>query len=158
MRVLGVDPGLGVTGFSILEQKRSKTFLLAYGTIRPKSKDVLSKRLNYLFEELMKVIEQLSPEVLAIEDSFYSKNVKSAMTLGQARAALILSASQCDLPIYEYAPKKVKMSVSGNGMASKEQISYMVSQILKLEKTPKPYDITDSIAVAICFLNQQRFL
>ena len=123
MRVLGVDPGLGITGFSIMDTKRNQTHLSAYGTIKPKPKDSLPKRLNYLFEEMNKILDQFSPDVMAIEDAFYSKNVKSAMTLGQARGSLILAAAQADIPVHEFAPRKVKMSVCGNGAASKEQVS-----------------------------------
>ena len=157
MRVLGVDPGLGITGFSIIDQVRGKLHLSAYGTIKSPPKDPLPKRLNYIFEELTKILDQFSPNILAIEDAFYSKNVKSAMTLGQARGAIILSAAQADLSVYEFAPRKVKMSVCGNGAASKEQVSYMVTQILKLKETPKPMDVSDAMAVGICYLNQARF-
>ena len=98
MRILGVDPGISITGFSIIDSKKNRTALLAYGTIRPKSKDSLPKRLNYLFEEVNKILDQFSPDVLAIEDAFYSNNVKSAMILGQARGSIILAASQNDIP------------------------------------------------------------
>ncbi|MBT3179735.1 MAG: crossover junction endodeoxyribonuclease RuvC [Candidatus Marinimicrobia bacterium] len=158
MRILGVDPGLGITGFSILDTKRNQTHLSAYGTIKPKAKDSLPKRLNYLFEEMNKILDQFLPDVMAIEDAFYSKNVKSAMTLGQARGSLIIAAAQADIPIYEFAPRKVKMSVCGNGAASKEQVSYMVTQILKLKEPPKPLDISDAMAVGLCYINQAKFL
>ena len=158
MRILGVDPGISITGFSIINSTKSRTALLAYGTIRPKQKDSLSKRLNYLFEEVNKILDQFSPDVLAIEDAFYSNNVKSAMILGQARGSIILAASQNDIPIYEFAPRKVKMSLCGNGAASKEQVSYMVTKILKLEKAPKPLDVSDAMAVSLCYINQSRIL
>lgn len=158
MRVLGVDPGLGITGFSIMDTKRNQTHLSAYGTIKPKPKDSLPKRLNYLFEEMNKILDQFSPDVMAIEDAFYSKNVKSAMTLGQARGSLILAAAQADISVHEFAPRKVKMSVCGNGAASKEQVSYMVTQILKLKETPKPLDVSDAMAVGLCYINQAKFI
>jgi len=158
MRVLGVDPGLGITGFSIMDTKRNQTHLSAYGTIKPKPKDSLPKRLNYLFEEMNKILDQFSPDVMAIEDAFYSKNVKSAMTLGQARGSLILAAAQADIPVHEFAPRKVKMSVCGNGAASKEQVSYMVTQILKLKEPPKPMDVSDAMAVGLCYINQAKFI
>ena len=158
MRILGVDPGISITGFSIIDSKKNRTSLLAYGTIRPKSKDSLPKRLNYLFEEVNKILDQFSPDVLAIEDAFYSNNVKSAMILGQARGCIILAASQADILIYEFAPRKVKMSVCGNGAASKEQVSYMVTKILKLEKAPTPLDVSDAMAVGLCYINQSRIL
>ena len=158
MRVLGVDPGLGITGFSIMDTKRNQTHLSAYGTIKPKPKESLPKRLNYLFEEMNKILDQFSPDVMAIEDAFYSKNVKSAMTLGQARGSLILAAAQADIPVHEFAPRKVKMSVCGNGAASKEQVSYMVTQILKLKEPPKPLDVSDAMAVGLCYINQAKFV
>jgi len=158
MRVLGVDPGLGITGFSIMDTKRNQTHLSAYGTIKPKPKDSLPKRLNYLFEEMNKILDQFSPDVMAIEDAFYSKNVKSAMTLGQARGSLILAAAQAGIPVHEFAPRKVKMSVCGNGAASKEQVSYMVTQILKLKEPPKPLDVSDAMAVGLCYINQAKFV
>ena len=158
MRVLGVDPGLGITGFSIMDTKRNQTHLSAYGTIKPKPKDSLPKRLNYLFEEMNKILDQFSPDVMAIEDAFYSKNVKSAMTLGQSRGSLILAAAQADIPVHEFAPRKVKMSVCGNGAASKEQVSYMVTQILKLKEPPKPLDVSDAMAVGLCYINQAKFI
>ena len=158
MRVLGVDPGLGITGFSIMDTKRNQTHLSAYGTIKPKPKDSLPKRLNYLFEEMNKILDQFSPDVMAIEDAFYSKNVKSAMTLGQARGSLILAAAQADISVHEFAPRKVKMSVCGNGAASKAQVSYMVTQILKLKEPPKPLDVSDAMAVGLCYINQAKFV
>jgi crossover junction endodeoxyribonuclease RuvC len=158
MRILGIDPGLGITGFSILDTKRNQTHLSAYGTIKPKTKDSLPKRLNYLFEEMNKILDQFSPDVMALEDAFYSKNVKSAMTLGQARGSLILAAAQADIPVHEFAPRKVKMSVCGNGAASKEQVSYMVTQILKLKEPPKPLDVSDAMAVGLCYINQAKFV
>ena len=154
MRVLSVDPGLGITGFSILDQKKTKTQLSAYGTIRPPKNDTMEKRLNHLFEEITKVFDQFSPGVLAIEDAFYSKNVKSAMKLGQARGTIILAAARASIAVHEFAPRKVKQSVCGNGAASKEQVQFMVMQILKLKEPPKPLDVSDAMAVGICYLNQ----
>ena len=141
-----------------MDTKRNQTHLSAYGTIKPKPKDSLPKRLNYLFEEMNKILDQFSPDVMAIEDAFYSKNVKSAMTLGQARGSLILAAAQADISVHEFAPRKVKMSVCGNGAASKEQVSYMVTQSLKLKEPPKPLDVSDAMAVGLCFINQAKFV
>ena len=156
MRVFSIDPGIGITGFSIIDTNRGKSSLSAYGTIKPRPKDSLPKRLNYLFEEVNKLLDQFSPDVLAVEDTFYSKNVKSAMILGQARGSIIIAAAQADIPIYEFAPRKVKMSVCGNGAASKEQVSYMVTKILKLKEPPRPLDVSDAMAVGLCYINQSR--
>ena len=157
MRVLSIDPGIGITGFSIIDSNMQKSSLSAYGTIKPKPKDSLPKRLNYLFEEVNKILDQFSPDVLAVEDTFYSKNVKSAMILGQARGSIILAAAQADIPIHEFAPRKVKLSVCGNGAASKEQVSYMVTKILGLKEPPKPLDVSDAMAVGLCYINQSKF-
>ena len=156
MRVLGIDPGIRTTGFGIIDSKRNKLSLIACGTINPKVTDNLSLRLNHLFEEVDSIINKFSPDVFSIEDMFYSKNVKTAMILGQARGAMIIAAVQADINIYEFAPRKVKMSVCGNGGASKEQVQYMVMKILNLKEIPGTMDVSDAIAVGICCLNQVR--
>ena len=158
MRVLGIDPGIGITGFSIIDHSRLETSLIAYGAIRPPKKQGLEKRLFYLFNEMNKLNDKFEPDVLAIEDSFYSKNVKSAMILGQARGTILLSAARASIKVAEFAPRKVKLSVCGKGSASKEQVQFMVSQILKLKDPPKPMDISDAMAVGLCLINQNRFL
>lgn len=156
MRVLGIDPGIRTTGFGVLDSKTNKFSLVACGTINPKPSDSIPVRLNYLFEEVDEIINKFSPDVFSIEDMFYSKNVKTSMILGQARGAMIIAAAQAGLLIYEYAPKKVKMSVCGNGGASKQQVKYMVMKILNLKDIPGTMDISDAIAVGICCLNQVR--
>ena len=154
MRVLSIDPGIRTTGFGIIDSKSSSLSLVAGGTIKPKVSDKLPLRLNHLFEEAELIINKFSPDIFSIEDMFYSKNVKTAMILGQARGAMILAAAQANIDIYEYAPRKVKMSVCGNGGASKEQVQYMVMKILNLKEIPGTTDVSDAIAVGICCLNQ----
>ena len=158
MRVIGIDPGIGITGFSIIDHSRLETSLIAYGAIRPPKKQGLEKRLFYLFNEMNQLNDKFDPDILAIEDSFYSKNVKSAMILGQARGTILLSAARASIKVAEFAPRKVKLSVCGKGSASKEQVQFMVSQILKLKDPPKPMDISDAMAVGLCLINQNRFL
>ena len=158
MRVIGIDPGIGITGFSIIDHSRVETSLIAYGAIRPPKKQGLEKRLFYLFNEMNQLNDKFDPDILAIEDSFYSKNVKSAMILGQARGTILLSAARASIKVAEFAPRKVKQSVCGNGSATKEQVQFMVSQILKLKDPPNPIDISDAMAVGLCFINQNRFL
>ena len=158
MRVIGIDPGIGITGFSIIDHSRLETSLIAYGAIRPPKKQGLEKRLFYLFNEMNQLNDKFDPDILAIEDSFYSKNVKSAMILGQARGTILLSAARAVIKVAEFAPRKVKQSVCGNGSATKEQVQFMVSQILKLKNPPNPIDISDAMAVGLCFINQNRFL
>ena len=156
MRVLSIDPGIRTTGFGILDSKLNKLSLIACGTINPRVGDSLPLRLNYLFEEVDSIINKFSPDIFSIEDMFYSKNVKTSMILGQARGAMIIAAAQANVKIYEYAPKKVKMSLCGNGSASKEQVQYMVMKILNLKEIPGSLDVSDAVAVGICCLNQVR--
>lgn len=158
MRVIGIDPGIGITGFSIIDHSRLETSLIAYGAIRPPKKQGLEKRLFYLFNEMNQLNDKFDPDILAVEDSFYSKNVKSAMILGQARGTILLSAARASIKVAEFAPRKVKQSVCGNGSATKEQVQFMVGQILKLKDPPNPIDISDAMAVGLCFINQNRFL
>ena len=158
MRVIGIDPGIGITGFSIIDHSRLETSLIAYGAIRPPKKQGLEKRLFYLFNEMNQLNDKFDPDILAIEDSFYSKNVKSAMILGQARGTILLSAARASIKVAEFAPRKVKQSVCGNGSATKEQVQFMVGQILKLKDPPNPIDISDAMAVGLCLINQNRFL
>ena len=112
----------------------------------------------HLHDEVSSIIIKFSPTIMAMEDSFYSKNVKSAVTLGQARSVIMLSAAKSDIDIYEFAPRKIKQSICGNGSATKEQVQYMVSQILNLKELPKPIDITDAMAVGLCFINNYQII
>ena len=154
MRVLGIDPGIRTTGFGIIDSSSNRLSLAACGTINPKASDSTPLRLNHLFEEVNSIINKFSPDIFSIEDMFYSKNVKTAMILGQARGAMIIAAAQANINIFEFAPRKVKMSVCGNGGASKEQVQYMVMKILNLKDIPGTMDVSDAIAVGICCLNQ----
>jgi len=153
IRLISIDPGIVITGFSILDFQKTKIKLIAYGAIKPKKKDRIEKRLLHLHDEVFLIIKKFSPSIMAIEDSFYSKNVKSTVTLGQSRAVMMLAGAKLNLDIFQFAPRKVKQSLCGNGSASKEQVQFMVSNILKLESLPKPIDVTDAMAVGICFVN-----
>lgn len=157
-RVIGVDPGLVTTGFGILDQQRNQSRLVAYGTIKAPTKVALPDRLEYLNSHMVELLEKFEPHYMAIEDTFYSKNVKSATLLGQARGVLLLAAASKGIPCVEYAPRKVKQSVVGNGAADKRQVQYMVKTILKMEKDPMPLDASDALAVALCHLNQNKYL
>ncbi len=152
--MIGIDPGLSVTGFGVLIQKQTIIRSVCYGTIRPPAKKALAYRLKYLHDEMISVIQQYKPNALAIEDTFYQKNVKSALALGQARGILLLAGANSDIPCSEYAPRKVKKSIVGNGAATKEQVQYMVQRILGLPDPPSPLDASDALAIGICHLNQ----
>jgi crossover junction endodeoxyribonuclease RuvC len=157
-RTIGVDPGLNNTGFGILDYKGSKIKVVAYGLISPPAKESIPNRLEYLNSHMNDLIDKFNPMSMAIEDSFYSQNVKSAILLGQARGVLLLSASSRGIPSMVYAPRKVKQSVTGSGSSSKKQVKYMVEKILKIDKNISSLDITDALAIGLCHINQNKYL
>ncbi|MEA1881082.1 MAG: crossover junction endodeoxyribonuclease RuvC [Candidatus Marinimicrobia bacterium] len=156
--MIGVDPGLSITGFGILDYKGSNVRVVAYGTIKPPVKESLPNRLEYLNSHMNELLEKFEPHIMAIEDTFFSRNVKSALMLGQARGVLLLSAASKGIPSMEYAPRKVKQSVVGNGAADKKQVQYMVQKILKMDEPPKPLDTSDALAIGLCHINQNKYL
>ena len=118
----------------------------------------IPNRLEYLNSHMNDLIDKFSPMSMAIEDSFYSQNVKSAILLGQARGVLLLSAASKGIPSMVYAPRKVKQSVTGSGSSSKRQVKYMVEKILKIDKNISSLDISDALAVGLCHINQNKYL
>ena len=158
MRVIGFDPGLSATGFGVIESDgKNNVYHIDNGVLRPPRRMSLPDRLNYLYKKGIELLKSYSPEVLAIEDTFYHKNIKSAMSLGQARGTLLLVGAHMGIPCIEYAPRKVKMSVVGNGAASKEQVNYMICKLLKLPEGNIPTDASDALAIALCYIHQNRF-
>jgi len=157
-RVVSVDPGLNNTGFGILDYKGSQIKVVAYGLVKPPVKESIPNRLEYLNSHMNDLIDKFNPQSMAIEDSFYSQNVKSAILLGQARGVLLLSAASKGIPSMVYAPKKVKQSVTGSGSATKKQVKYMVEKILNINKPITSLDITDALAIGLCHINQNKYL
>jgi len=157
-RVVSVDPGLNNTGFGILDYKGSQIKVVAYGLVTPPAKESIPNRLEYLNSHMNDLIDRFNPQSMAIEDSFYSQNVKSAILLGQARGVLLLSAASKGIPSMVYAPKKIKQSVTGSGSATKKQVKYMVEKILNINKSITSLDITDALAIGLCHINQNKYL
>ena len=153
-----MDPGLNNTGFGILDYKGSKIKVVAYGLITPPINESIPNRLEYLNSHMNNLIDKFNPMSMAIEDSFYSQNVKSAILLGQARGVLLLSAASRGISSMVYAPRKVKQSVTGSGSSSKTQVKYMVEKILKIDKDISSLDITDALAIGLCHINQNKYL
>ena len=152
MNILGIDPGLGTTGFGLISSVGNTMQLIEYGTIKTSTKDSLPIRLKIIFEGIDKIIYKYKPSVFSIEQIFYSNNVKSSLLLGHARGAAITAAALKDIVIYEYSAKKVKQSVTGNGNAHKDQVKFMVKNLLKLKEEPKSHDASDALAIAICYI------
>ena len=153
---MGVDPGLIQTGFGIINVMDNQAILIDYGIIKPALNDNLGKRLLTIFNDVCNIIMDFKPQVFAIEDIFYGKNVKSAMRLGQARGASMVAAASKQIPIYEYSARKVKQSLTGNGNAHKNQVQFMVKATLQMDHIPEPMDASDALAVALCHDHQFR--
>ena len=155
---MGIDPGLIQTGFGIITINNNKSNLIDYGIIKPSPNENLAKRLFTIFKDICNIIEDFNPQIFAIEDIFYGKNVKSVLRLGQARGASMVAAALKQIPIYEYSARKVKQSVTGNGNAHKSQVQFMVKATLQMDHIPEPMDASDALAVALCHNQQFRMV
>ena len=150
MIVLGVDPGIAITGFGVVEYINSRFKVLDYGCIRTAAGVPLPDRLNILYDGLGRIVDIYRPNEMAVEELFFNKNVRTALAVGQARGVTLLAARQRGVEIFEYTPLQVKQAVVGHGRADKVQVQYMVKVLLCLSETPSPDDVADALAVAIC--------
>lgn len=148
--IMGVDPGTTVMGYGILEIKNKNFSLIQYGVIHLAKYDNHAIKLNKIFERITQLIDEYHPDFMAIEAPFHGKNVQSMLKLGRAQGVAMAAAISREVPIGEYAPKKVKQSVTGNGNASKEQVAAMLCNLLKIKEAPKLLDATDALALALC--------
>jgi len=156
MRILGVDPGLVVLGYGIVESIRSGPHSLNYGHLRLSSKESFPVRLKKIYDEICQVIEEYRPDHVAIESLYYAENAKVAIKMGHARGVAILAAANHQIPTAEYSPREIKQSVVGNGAASKQQVQRMLQQLLSLKQLPHPLDASDALAVALCHLHRME--
>ncbi len=150
MRILGIDPGLAIMGYGIIEVEGNRMQMLEYGCVTTASTSETPQRLKVIYDELQDIIRQYSPDDMAIEELFFNKNVSTAILVGQARGVEILTAVNASIPVYEYTPLQVKQAVTGYGRADKQQIQENVKMLLNLNGIPKPDDAADALAVAIC--------
>lgn len=154
--ILAIDPGSRVTGYGLVRQQAGRIDYVASGCIRMKD-GAIADRLLTIFQGVSQLIAQFWPDEFAIEEVFLSRNADSALKLGQARGAAIVAAGSCGLPVSEYAARKVKQALVGNGNADKTQVKHMVKQILKLADDPQS-DAADALAIAICHVHTQQNL
>ncbi len=160
MRVFGIDCGTEVTGYGVVEvsdgARGSKLRPMCAGAVRLNKKDPTPRRLLQVYGELSDLLQLWQPEVVAIEDVFFSANAKSALKLGQVRGVAMLAAANYGVPVAEYAPLAIKNSVVGYGLAAKEQVQFMVTRLLNLDKVPQPADAADALAIAICHIHHAQ--
>ena len=162
MRVFGIDCGTEFTGYGVVEvdhdARMPKLLHLAAGTIRLSKKEKTPQRLAQVYAELVALLTLHEPEVVAIEEVFFSANAKSALKLGQVRGVAMLAAATCGLPVAEYAPLSIKSAVVGYGLAAKEQVQFMVTRLLELPQAPESPDAADALAIAICHIHTAQTL
>ena len=162
MRVCGIDCGTETTGYGIVEwddaARRPELTWLDAGGICPPKKTLLPQRLAFIYSALSTLLEKYRPDVVAIEEVFYSVNAKSALKLGQVRGVALLAAAMANVPLAEYAPLKIKSTVTGYGLAEKQQVQFMVARLLDLPVVPEPADAADALAIAICHIQHAQTL
>jgi crossover junction endodeoxyribonuclease RuvC len=154
MRVLGIDPGTITMGYGVIEAKDDEVTMVDCSALTAPQPSTIGERLNYLHQRLLEIISHYQPDVVAIEQPFMSKNVKSALAVGMAQAIAMLAAASKGIPIYEYTPAQVKQRVTNYGASSKEQVQEMVKLQLGLPEVPQPNDAADALAVALCHLRE----
>ncbi|RKD23917.1 crossover junction endodeoxyribonuclease RuvC [Ammoniphilus oxalaticus] len=149
MRIIGIDPGIAIVGFGIIEKQGSRLIPIQYGCLRTKAHTPEPLRLKQIYEALTSILEKYQPEVMAIEKIFFNRNVTTAFSVGQARGVMVLAAEQAAMPVYEYTPLQMKQAVVGYGQAEKRQVQEMVKLLLHLKEAPKPDDTADALGIAI---------
>ena len=156
MRILGIDPGIAIVGYGIIEYKNNKFKVIDYGAITTPSTMINTQRLERIYKGIDLLIKNYEIDEVGVEELFFNKNVKTAITVAQARGVILLSCAHNNKPIYEYTPLQVKQGVVGYGRAQKGQVQQMVTSMLKLKEVPKPDDVADALAVAICHAHANK--
>ena len=150
MRILGIDPGYGITGFGIVEAQRGRCQLLRCGAITTPPNTDFNWRLGEIYNDMTQLLQTAQPEAVAIEELFFGQNVTTGINVAQSRGVILLAIHQAGLPVFEYKPMQVKQAVVGYGNATKHQVMDMTKRILELPAVPKPDDAADAVAIALC--------
>ena len=156
MRILGIDPGFAITGYSIIDYQGNKFKLIDSGAVTTKAGESFPLRLTKIYDDLSMIIDEYKPDAISVEELFFNNNVKTAINEAQARGVVLVVGCQKQIPTYEYTPLQIKQAVAGYGRADKIQVQKMVKAILNVEKLPKLDDTTDSMAAAICHAHSAR--
>lgn len=157
MIALGIDPGSHMTGYGVVEKRGSLLVPIDNGCISARKQSTLAERLGQIHAGLMEMIEKFHPDVVAIEEVFFAKNVSSMVKLGESRGVALLAATQHKIPVYEYSPREVKQAITGYGQATKGQVQKMIVRLLKLPEIAQ-VDASDALAVAVCHLNSIKMI
>ena len=150
MRILGIDPGIAIVGFGLIESNRGSVRMLQYGAVTTEAGLPLATRLVQIENDMTALIAQLKPDEIAVEELFFSKNITAGIAVAHGRGVILCTAERLGVPIFEYTPMQVKQAVAGYGLADKKQVMDMTKRLLKLKAVPKPDDAADALAIAIC--------
>ncbi len=150
MRILGIDPGIAIVGFGLIESNRGSVRMLQYGAVTTEAGLPLATRLVQIENDMTALISQLRPDEIAVEELFFSKNITTGIAVAHGRGVILCTAERLGVPIFEYTPMQVKQAVAGYGLADKKQVMDMTKRLLKLKAVPKPDDAADALAIAIC--------
>ena len=157
MRILGIDPGFAITGYSIIDYQGNKFKLVDSGAVLTKAGESFPLRLTKIYDDVTELINKYRPDAISVEELFFNNNQKTAINVAQARGVILTVGCKNNIPTYEYTPLQIKQAVAGYGRADKVQVQKMVKTILNVEKLPKLDDTTDSMAAAICHAHSARF-
>lgn len=150
MRILGIDPGVAIVGFGVIDSDRGTQQMVQYGAINTAAGLPLATRLVQIEQDMMQLLQQFNPDEVAVEELFFSKNITTGIAVAHARGVILATIEKAGIPVYEYTPMQVKQAVVGYGLAEKQQVMDMTRRLLKLRAVPKPDDAADALAIAIC--------
>ena len=150
MNILGIDPGVAILGWSVIEKSAGEAALKSYGCIRTSAGQPLTSRLMQIFDDLAELLRRHRPEAVAVEALLFAKNARALAHVGHTRGVILLAAGQAGVRVYEYAPRQIKLALTGFGGADKNQVQAMVQRVLGLDEVPRPDDAADAVAIALC--------
>jgi len=156
MRILGIDPGTAIMGYGLIEKRGQNLLPVDYSCWRTPADLPMAQRLKILFDLLEEFLHKYSPDAVAVEELFFNRNTTTAIAVGQARGIILLSAARNNIEVFDYTPLQVKQAVVGYGKADKRQVQFMVRALLSLTEDPKPDDVADALAIAICHAHNLR--
>ncbi|HPZ18161.1 MAG TPA: crossover junction endodeoxyribonuclease RuvC [Fervidobacterium sp.] len=148
MRILGIDPGYGIVGYGVLEKQGNRLNYVTHGAIATGKQEQFENRLDIIYQELRRIITEYKPDLIAVESLYFYKNVKTAISVGEARGVILLAIKHSNVPFVEFTPHQVKLTITGYGRANKSQVQKVMKMLLKLDEIPKPDDAADALAIA----------
>lgn len=157
MRILGIDPGIAIIGTGIVDYEANKFKAVYYDAVTTKAHTPIEERIKKVYDDLSALMDAYKPDAVSMEELFFNNNAKTAFAVGQARGVALLAASKKNIPIFSYTPLQVKQAVTGYGRADKNQVQQMVKSFLNLRDVPKPDDVADALAMAICHAHSYRY-